>query len=131
MIQTSDDWFPVNHEDHINTVIRFDLSGIGRCALQTLPYQDDTNPPTIYITTDWGIVCGIRLDKPLFWGREYNFTAEQKKELNDFMGSIHDDKYYAPGLTVWHRAKDMWKTYTDRLERIKLPEEHPDYTKLP
>ena len=130
MIQTSDDWFPVNHEDHINTVIRFDLSGIGRCALQTLPYQDDTNPPTIYITTDWGIVCGIRLDKPLFWGREYKFTMGQKRQVNNAMHRYLDNVNKI-GPTVWEYSKSIWKRDNDRLEKIPLPDECPDYRNLP
>lgn len=134
MIQESSDWFPINHFDWILTVDKINISGVGECKLQAFPYQDDTNPPTIFIVADWGIVCGLRLDKPLFWGREYKFTDAQKREINDLMDSdnkmrLEWDKNHH--VSIWHDMKMYWTMQNDRFERIKLPEEHPDYTKLP
>lgn len=134
MIQESSEWFPVNHFDWILTVDKINISGIGECELQAFPYQDDTNPPTIFIVADWGIVCGLRLDKPLFWGREYKFTDDQKKEINDLMDSVNQTRLEWEKdhpVTIWHDMKIYWKMQNDRLEKIKLPDIHPDYTKLP
>ena len=69
MIQCSADQFPPNHKDGIVGIKKFHLSGIGECEIQVFPYQDDTNPPTVFIVANYGIICGIRLDAPLFWGR--------------------------------------------------------------
>lgn len=133
MIQASDDWYPINHFDWILHIAKINISGIGECELQTFPYQDDTNPPTVFIVADWGIVCGLRLDEPSFWGRDYKFTDEQKKEINDFVNSIDEERVkqgWSP-LNMWFKIKRFWKMQNDRLEKIDLPEDPPDYTKLP
>ena len=130
MIQCSSAWFPPGHHDHIFDVIEFNLTGLGRCKIQVFPYQDDTNPPTVFITNENGIICGIRLDAPLFWGREYKFTGVQKKEIDDIVHTMQDVIGFPPRM-VWWSMRGMWLGLNDRLEKISLPEEPPDYTKLP
>lgn len=130
MIQCSSERFSVGHSDHIYTASTFNLTDIGECKIQVFPYQDDTNPPTVYIVSDWGIVCGIRLDAPLFWGREYKFTNVQKKKINDAVNHMYPRDPFPPGK-VWWDILMMWKGMNDRLEKFGLPEDPPDYTKLP
>lgn len=130
MIQCSSKRFSPGHSDHIFDVIEFNLSGLGKCKIQVFPYQDDTNPPTVYITNDNGIICGIRLDAPLFWGREYKFTDVQKKEINDTVHIMQDVIGFPPCM-VWRSMRGMWLGLNDRLEKITLPDDPPDYTKLP
>lgn len=134
MIQCSSERFMDGHKDTVTSITKFFISGIGMCEIRVFPYQDDTNPPTIFIVADWGIVCGLRLDAPLFWGREYKFSDDQKKEINDLMDSgsktrLEWDKDHH--VSIWHEMKRYWTMQNDRFERIKLPEKHPDYTKLP
>ena len=129
MIQCSSKRFPPGHSDHIFDVIEFNLTGIGKCKIQVFPYQDDTNPPTVFITNENGIICGIRLDAPLFWGREYKLTDVQKKEINDIVRTMVDVPGY-PQCMVWWTMKGMWSGLNDRLEIVPLPEDPPDYTLL-
>ena len=95
-----------------------------------IPHQDDTNPPTVFITNENGIICGIRLDAPLFWGREYKLTDVQKEEINDIVRTMVDVPGY-PQCMVWWTMKGMWSGLNDRLEVVPLPENQPDYTLLP
>lgn len=129
MIQCSTEWFPPNHHDGIVGIKKFYLSTIGECEIQVFPYQDDTNPPTVFIVSENGIVCGIRLDAPLFWGREYNLSNLQKHQINSAVKS--NTLFGTITARTWNCMKGMWSGLNDRLEKIALPDEPPDYTKLP
>lgn len=130
MIQCSSERFENGHRDTVTPIAKFFISGIGMCEIRVFPYQDDTNPPTIYIMQPHGLLCGIRLDKPLFWGREYKFTMGQKRQINNIMHrSVNaNDKSTPP---TWVYTKSIWKRDNDRLEKIPLPDECPDYRNLP
>lgn len=129
MIQCSTDRFPPNHRDGIVGIKKFYLSGIGECEIQVFPYQDDTNPPTVFIVADYGIVCGIRLDAPLFWGREYKLTKLQKHQINSAVNS--ETIFGTLTIRTWNGITTMWSGLNDRLEVVHLPEDPPDYTQLP
>lgn len=130
MIQCSAERFTDGHRDTVTPITKFFISGIGMCEIRVFPYQDDTNPPTIYIMQPHGLLCGIRLDKPLFWGREYKFTMGQKRQVNNAMHRYLDNVNKI-GPTVWEYSKSIWKRDNDRLEKIPLPDECPDYRNLP
>ena len=130
MIQTSSEYFPENHSDHIHTVASFTISDIGPCTIQVFPYQDDTNPPTVYIMGEHGMICGLRIDKPLFWGRSYDFTQQQKQEIYEIINGSYPADQYSPGGKNWNKICWMWKALNDRLEKINLPKVPPDYTLL-
>ena len=129
MIQCSTDRFPPNHRDGIVGIKKFHLSGIGECEIQVFPYQDDTNPPTVFVVADYGIICGIRLDAPLFWGREYNLTELQKHQINSAVNS--ETVFGSSKIRTWNGITTMWSGLNDRLEVVPLPEDPPDYTLLP
>lgn len=130
MIQCSSERFMDGHKDTVTSITKFFISGIGMCEIRVFPYQDDTNPPTIYIMQPHGLLCGIRLDKPLFWGREYKFTMGQKRQINNAMHRYVDNTNKI-GPTVWEYSKSIWKRDNDRLEKVPLPDECPDYRNLP
>ena len=133
MIQCSSERFENGHRDTVTPITKFLLVGLECVRFVYSPYQDDANPPTIYIMQSHDLLCGIRLDKPLFWSREYGFTDEQKKEINNFVNSINEERAnqgWSP-LNIWFRIKSFWKMQNDRLEKINLPEDPSDYTKLP
>ena len=130
MIQCSEERFVPGHRDHIFTIVSFNISELGECKIQVFPYQDDTNPPTVYITNDYGIICGLRLDKPLFWGREYSFSQIQKNEVNNIVNS-ETSLNGLPEFPVWKYMRSIWKDTNDRLDKIDIPLDPPDYTKLP
>ena len=129
MIQCSTSRFPPNHRDGIVGIKKFHLSGIGECEIQVFPYQDDTNPPTVFIVADYGIICGIRLDAPLFWGREYKLTKLQKHQINSAVNS--ETIFGTLTIRTWNGITTMWSGLNDRLEVVHLPEDPPDYTQLP
>lgn len=129
MIQCSTEWFPPGHRDWIVGIKKFILDEIGECEIQVFPYQDDTNPPTVYVVSENGIICGIRLDTPLFWGREYHLSDIQKQQINDAVNS--DTTFGTLPVRTWADITMMWSGLNDRLEKITLPDNPPDYTKLP
>lgn len=131
MIQSSSYYFPEQHRDHTFTAGHFEMFGIGPCTIQVFPYQDDTNPPTVYIMGEHGMICGLRIDKPLFWGRSYDFTQQQKQEIYNAINKIYPADKYFTERKVWTDIRIFWPGYNDRLEKITIPQDSPDYTKLP
>ena len=117
MIQSYLFEFPEGHSDGIGHIKKFMLTGIGECEVQVFPYQDDENPPTVYIVKDnTHIICGIRL--------------EQKKDIDDVMRSIVPSRFPNSKIDVWYFTCAYWSGMNDRLDRITFPDNQPDYTKL-
>ena len=132
MIQSYLFEFPEGHSDGIGHIKKFMLTDIGECEVQVFPYQDDENPPTVYIVKDnTHIICGIRLDAPLLFGVHRNLTDEQKKDIDDVMRSIVPSRFPNSKIDVWYFTCAYWSGMNDRLDRITFPESQPDYTKLP
>ena len=131
MIQSYLFEFPEGHSDGIVHIKKFMLTDIGECEVQVFPYQDDENPPTVYIVKDnTHIICGIRLDAPLLFGVHRNLTDEQKKDIDDVINSTMPSVFNIPQIKVWNLVCGCWSGMNDRLDRITLPDDPPDYTKL-
>ena len=131
MIQSYLFEFPDGHSDGIMHIKKFMLTDIGECEVQVFPYQDDENPPTVYIVKDnTHIICGIRLDVPLLFGVHRYLTDEQKKDINDVMNSSMPSVFNIPPLKVWNFICGCWSGMNDRLDKITPPDDPPDYTKL-
>lgn len=132
MIQCSTEKFPHGHSDGIIHIKKFTLTDIGECEIIVFPYQDDENPPTVYIVKNDSniIVCGVRLDAPLFYGGNYTLTKEQKIDINNVMNSYMDPLYNWEPFKLWGFMCGCWSGLNDRLEKITLPDSPPDYTKL-
>ena len=132
MIQSYLFEFPEGHSDGIVHIKKFMLTDIGECEVQVFPYQDDENPPTVYIVKDnTHIICGIRLDAPLLFGVHRDLTDEQKKDIDDVINSTIPSVFNIPQIKVWNFVCGCWSGMNDRLDRITFPESQPDYTKLP